>query len=174
MAPWGGHKDGPMTEPTIVDLADRPYVAIPGTVTLHTIGKIADRFPEMFGWLAGKGVAPAGAPFLRYKVIDMEGELEMEAGIPVAAAVPGEGDIIAGTLPGGRFATVAHHGHPDGLDRATEALLAWADERELAWDRAGARWGCRLEIYNTNPADEHDMNKWDTELQIRLADAAGQ
>ncbi|HET9140698.1 GyrI-like domain-containing protein [Actinophytocola sp.] len=158
-----------MTEPTIVELPDRPYVAIPGTVTMQTIGKIADRFPEMFGWLAGKGVAPAGSPFLRYKVIDMEGELELEAGIPVAEAVPGEGDIIAGTLPGGRFATVSHHGHVDGLADVTGALLAWADERGLAWDREGRRWGCRMEVYNTNPAEVSDMNEWDTDIQIRLA-----
>jgi hypothetical protein len=33
----------------------------------------------------------------------------------------------------------------------------------------GQRWGCRLEVYNTDPAEEPNMNKWETELAFRLA-----
>src|SRR5215831_15721980 len=35
---------------------------------------------------------------------------------------------------------------------------------------SGERWGCRLEIYHTDPAVEPDMNSWVTELAFRLAD----
>ena len=38
------------------------------------------RFPELFGWLAGNGIAVGGPPFIRYLVIDMAAELEIEAG----------------------------------------------------------------------------------------------
>ena len=42
---------------------------------------------EVFAWLGGGGAAPAGAPFWKYNVIDMAREIEIEAGVPVAAAV---------------------------------------------------------------------------------------
>jgi hypothetical protein len=32
----------------------------------------------------------------------------------------------------------------------------------------GERWGSRLEIYLTDPAQEPDLSKWVTELAFRL------
>jgi effector-binding domain-containing protein len=86
----------------------------------------------------------------------------------------GDGDVRSGVLPAGRYATVTHLGHPDQLIDATAALLDWAAEQGLQWDMSetddGQRWGgCRLEVYNTDPAEEPDMNKWETELAFRLA-----
>ena len=34
----------------------------------------------------------------------------------------------------------------------------------------GQRWGCRLEVYNTDPTEEPDMSRWEAELAFRLAD----
>jgi hypothetical protein len=34
----------------------------------------------------------------------------------------------------------------------------------------GERWGGRLEIYLTDPDQEPDMSKWQTQLAFRLAD----
>ena len=160
--------------PSIVERPEQPYVAISGLVTMQTVGAIADRLPEVFGWLGQRGVEPAGAPFFKYDVIDMERQLEIEVGVPVAAVVKGDGDVLAGILPAGRFATVTHVGHPDRLVDVTSALLDWADEQGLEWDMSetedGQIWGCRLEVYNTDPAEEPDMHKWETELVFRLAD----
>jgi protein subunit release factor B len=84
-------------EPSVVERADQPYVAVKGRVTMHTFAAIADRL-----------------------------------------------------------------------------LLSWADEHGLEWDvadtRAGQRWGCRLEVLKTNPNDEPDMSKWETDLVFKLAD----
>src|SRR5947207_14176017 len=113
--------------PSIVELPDRPYVSLAGTVTMSTIASIADRLPEVFGWLGARGIEPAGAPFFKYNVIDMEAELELEVGVPVAHAVKSDGEMITGVLPGGRYATVTHVGHPNGLYRATSALLGGAE-----------------------------------------------
>src|SRR5262245_41741099 len=71
--------------PIIVERAEQPYVGIRGLVTMPTIGAIADRIPEVFAWLGARGIEPAGAPFLKYNLIDMARELEIEAGVPVAA-----------------------------------------------------------------------------------------
>jgi effector-binding domain-containing protein len=159
-----------MNEPKIVELPDRAYVGLPGTVTMETLGTMADRLPEVLGWLVARGVEPEGAPFFRYNVIDMERELEVEVGWPVAATVPVEGELVAGVLPGGRYVSVVHVGHYEGLYGATDALLKWAHAKGLAWDRDGDRWGGRLEIYHTNPAEQPDSTKWETELQFRLAE----
>ena len=34
----------------------------------------------------------------------------------------------------------------------------------------GDRWGARLEFYLTDPREEPDMSKWQTQLAFRLAD----
>jgi effector-binding domain-containing protein len=152
----------------------QPYVAIRRTITMHTFPEVADRLPEVFGWLAARGVAPAGPPFFRYLMIDMEHELDVEAGVPVAAPVDGEGEVLAGVLPAGRYAVTTHVGHPDELIAVTGAFLDRATAAGLSWDATetdrGTRWGCRLEVLHTDPAEEPDMNKWEPQLAFRLAD----
>jgi effector-binding domain-containing protein len=127
----------------------------------------------VFGWLDGHGLAPAGPPFFKYNVIDMARELEMEAGVPVATAISGDDQVVAGVLPAGRYATLTHMGHPSELMAATKALLDWAAEQDLTWDvtpsEDGDRWACRLENYLTDPSQEPDMSKWVTQLAFKLA-----
>jgi DNA gyrase inhibitor GyrI len=79
---------------------------------MSELGKVAERHPEVFGWLAARSLAPAGAPFFKYNVIDMMRELEVELGVPVATAVDGDGSVVSGVLPAGRYATLMHVGHP--------------------------------------------------------------
>jgi effector-binding domain-containing protein len=157
-------------QPRIVERPEQPYVGIRDTVTRSTIGQLADRLPELFSWLAARAVVPSGAPFLKYNVIDMERELDMEVGVPVELPQAGEEEIISGVLPAGRYASVTHVGHPDELMGVTEDLLAWADEQNLEWDVEGDRWGSRLEVYKSDPRLEPDLSKWETELLFRLRD----
>ena len=161
------------SEPALVRRPEQPYAAIYGVVTMETIALIADRLPEVFGWLAERGIRPAGPPFLRYNAFGPGGRLELEAGVPVAAAVNGAEPVLAGLLPAGRYAVVRHSGPFGQLAGATRDLLDWAAAHGLAWDRtkspAVERWGCRLEVYLTNPAAEPDPATWQTELAFRLA-----
>ncbi|MFC0105037.1 GyrI-like domain-containing protein [Kibdelosporangium aridum] len=157
-------------KPEIVERAEQPYVGVRGTVTMETFGKIADRMPELIGSLLQRGVELAGAPFFRYTRIDMANELEVEAGVPVNAAIPEQGEQFNGVLPAGRYVCLTHIGHPDELVDVTGQLLTWAAEQGLTWDNTGQQWGCRLEILKTDPTVEPDMTKWETELAFRLAD----
>ena len=161
--------------PEIVEWPARPYMAIPVNVTMAAIGTVVPPLNgEVFRWLAERGAAPAGAPFWKYNVIDMDRELEIEAGVTVPQALAGDGRVIAGTLPSGRYATLTHVGHPSELAGVTETLLDWATGQGLTWDMSpdegGERWGSRLEIYLTDPSEEPDMSKWATQLAFRLAD----
>jgi effector-binding domain-containing protein len=167
-----------MSAPEIVTRAEQPYVAIRGQVSMAELGPFAARTGEVFAWLGARGLDPAGPPLLRYNVIDMARQLEVEAGVPLAAPADGDGDgdgeIISGILPAGRYATVTHVGHPSELAGVTETLLDWAAGQGLTWDMSpsgdGDRWGSRLEFYLTDPREEPDMSKWVTQLAFRLAD----
>lgn len=160
--------------PEIVTRAEQPYVAIRARVTMAELGSLAARIPEVIGGLGARGLAPEDPPFFRYNVIDMARELEVEAGFPVPALADGDGQVVSGILPAGRYATLIHVGHPSELAAATTDLLAWAAAQDLKWDVAtggdGEHWGCRLELYLTDPEQEPDMSNWRTQLAFRLAD----
>jgi effector-binding domain-containing protein len=156
--------------PEIVQVGERPYVALRGKVAMDGIGAFAGRMSEVIDWLAAREIAPNDAPFFKYDVVDMDTGLVMEIGFPVDDVHPGEGEIVTGVLPAGRYATVTHHGHPDGLLEATRALLDWASAEGLEWDAEGDTWTARLEIYKSDPREVPNMDDWDTELQFKLKD----
>ena len=74
----------------------------------------------------------------------------------MAATTEGDGNVASGLLPGGRYATVTHVGHPKELVVATGELLDWGAAQGLKWDVSpgtqGDQWGCRLEITSPTPA----------------------
>jgi effector-binding domain-containing protein len=161
-------------EPTIVRLDEQPYVGRRESIPMTEFSRVADHLPTMFDWLGKRGITVTGPPFFRYRVIDMSAELTVEAGIPVTGAAVVEPPTFVDRLPAGRYATVAHVGHPDELMGVTAGLLDWAQRQGLVWDVTptpeGEVWGCRLEILVTNPAEEPDMHNWETVLMFRLAD----
>lgn len=161
-------------EPTIVQCAEQPYVGRRESITMIEFARVADHLPTMFAGLAQRGVRVTGAPFFRYRVIDMAAEMVVEAGIPVAGPVPVDPPHFVDTLPAGRYATVTHVGHPDQLMSVTARLLDWAQRKGLSWDMTptptGERWNARVEILMTNPAEQPDMHKWETALLFKLAD----
>jgi RNA polymerase sigma-70 factor (ECF subfamily) len=164
------------TGPHALDRPAQPYVGTRATVTLDAMGRIADRIPGLMAWLAERHVTPTGPPFLRYLTIDMARALVVEAGVPIAVPVHVTDEVFAATLPAGRYIVTTHRGHPDGLVRATAELLAWADARGLRWDVQdtpdGQAWGCRLEVFRTDPREVPSMDDWETDLVFRLADRA--
>lgn len=95
---------------------------------------VDDAFPGLFGWLAAQGVGPAGPPPIRYLVIDMPAELQIELGVPVAAPVTASGRVQPGVLPEGRYAVLRHTGPYDGLVASNAALLHWAHEKGIEFD----------------------------------------
>jgi effector-binding domain-containing protein len=163
-----------MTEPTLEDRIAQYYVGIRSHVTMQELPTAMDRLDEVFHWLDRKGEAPTGAPFIRYLLVDMEAKLEIDVALPVASALAGEGRIIADVLPAGRYVTLLYTGDYRNLVGVTAELLAWAEKRGLRWDTwpgspRGEGWRARIEIYLTNPAEEPDPEKWQTEIAFLLA-----
>ncbi len=126
--------------------------------------------------LSQHGQTPAGAPLLRYLVIDMANDMVVQAGIPVAERLEVVDGIEADALPAGRYASTTHMGSYDGLYNATRGLLQWAGEQGLHFDKhpsdKGEVWGSRIEWYESNPAEQPDPGEWVTRLTFRLAAAA--
>ena len=163
-----------ITGPKLEDRAEQPYVAIRTQVTMQDWGTaIPQLLGEVQAWLEKRGAAPAGAPFIRYRVINMAAKLDIELGFPVASAASGDARVSAGVLPAGRYASLVYTGDYAGLVGANAALLDWGAEKGLVWDSwaadNGDAFGARFESYLTDPGTEPDPAKWETEVAIRLA-----
>jgi effector-binding domain-containing protein len=161
-------------EPRIQERAAQHYAGIPVTVTMDGLPAAVDSaFPELFGWLAGQGIPPAGPPLIRYLVIDMAGEMQIEMGVPVAAPITASGRIQPGTLPEGRYAVLRHTGPYDGLVASNAALQRWAQEHVIefdTWDTPqGSAWRGRAEHYLTDPSQEPDPGKLETDVAYLIA-----
>ncbi|WEK06103.1 MAG: GyrI-like domain-containing protein [Candidatus Devosia phytovorans] len=164
-----------LTLPETVERPERAYAYITFVVRMNQMQKPADEgFPALFAHLAQNGIEPDGAPFYNYRRIDMAGTLDVEAGVPVSRAGSDSGNIRFGTLPAGRYLTVTWHGHPDKLYDVTSLLIGWTKERNQPLDVVekpdGDHFACRLEIYESDPGDEPDMDSWVTVLEFKLAD----
>src|SRR5262249_58196539 len=160
------HAGGPAAKHAAALRAPVPWAAIPAG------GDAA--FPELFGGRAAQGVAPAGPPLIRYLVIDMAGELQLELGVPVAAPVAASGRVQPGVLPEGRYAVLRHTGPYDGLMASNAALLQWARDNGVEFDtRAtpqGTAWRGRAEHYLTDPAQEPDPAKLETDVAFLISE----
>jgi len=132
------------------------------------IGKM---FKEINAWARQRDLKPAGPPFLRFHVIDMAGEMDIEVGLPVAAAMADDGRVCAGVLPAGRYASLVYSG--SGYT-GNKALVEWAKANGIAWDRwddaRGDAFRSRYESFLTDPKDEPRKTKWKIEVAIKLAD----
>lgn len=158
-----------MSEPTVLTRTEQPYVAIAIRATLREWGSVNALVPEVYGWLAGRGIEPAGAVFYRHLVIGgLDEKFSVEVGVPVAAPVEGDGRVLPGAKPAGRYVVATHHGHPDGIAASHLALVDWAVREgvPLAVEPAegGEVWQGMFESYLSDPAVEPDMTKWRTEL----------
>ena len=162
-----------ITEPKVEERAEQRYVGIRTQVPMSEFKNIIPQFlGELFGWLEQQGVAPAGAPFMRYHVINMPGNMDVELGVPVASAVQGDGRIAAGVIPAGRYASLVYSGL-NGIP-GNKALIEWAAKNDIKWDRwddkNGDAFRSRVEYFLTDPDEEPDKNKWETEVAIKVAD----
>jgi len=163
-----------MTEPRLEQRPAQHYVAIAAHAPMADLPQVLPQlFNDIFAWVGQHQAPQAGPPFIRYMVIDMERELEFEVGIPVARPIDGDARVQPGVVPAGQYVTAVHTGPYDQLMEATRSLLEWADQHGIVWQttrRGDAEvWVARLEYYPTDPEQEPDANKWETELAFLTA-----
>ncbi len=107
------------------------------------LGKV---YGEIAAHIASQGGEFAGAPYAAYYNMDME-DLDIELGIPVAQPLPGAGDIQAGEIPAGQYATCLHVGPYHEVSAAWEALGKYMEENRHQPIGAG------YEMYLNDPAE---------------------
>lgn len=145
-------------EIVVKELEPQPIVSIRTRCHAAEIGAtLAAILPEVWAYLRKQNVYPIGPPFTRYHGYT-ENQVDIEGGMPVARALPGEGRVVAGELPGGTVATTVHLGPYEKLPEAHDALHLWI--KENAKETAGPQW----ELYWTDPGKEPDPAKRRTEL----------
>ncbi|MEZ5419046.1 MAG: GyrI-like domain-containing protein [Vicinamibacterales bacterium] len=98
---------------------------------------IGEGLGQSFGYAGKVGAAVAGPPFTRYTDMS-DGQMTIEAGAPLTAAVPGAGEVTAGELAGGPVLVALHAGAYDTLADTYRAMERWMAEHGRR--PAGAPW----------------------------------
>ena len=162
-----------LSDPQIETRSAQPYVGIGASVTMQNFASAIDgTLAELRAWLIERELAASlGPPVFRYVRFASGDRMDVEFCMPLAAPTAGDSRVTAGELPAGRYVTVLHTGPYDGLRDATAHLLDYAKQQGLRWDvDATGEWRARLETYLTDPSQEPDPSKWQTQLAIKLAD----
>lgn len=149
--------------------AERPYLGIPVFTSMNEEARvIAEHLAELREWMKSRQMAAVGAPFVRYRQIDMPDRLEIDVCLPVESAPPGDGRVRGSALPAGQYAVLLHTGPHDALVAANEKLQRWAAQQGIrfqAHERGDAiDWTSRVETYLTDARSERDANKLQTEI----------
>jgi effector-binding domain-containing protein len=142
----------------------QPVVSVRQTVPIAELTQFqGESLNELWRLLRDGGVAPAGAPFVRYHTFG-DGETDVEVGVPVQVQVAGAGRVTSGELPGGRAAVTTHLGAHDRLSDAYGRIQDWLSAHGQA---AGAAW----EVYEwidltrePDPSSWPAATEWRTEL----------
>jgi effector-binding domain-containing protein len=148
------------------------YMGIRTIAHFKGMSQMVDRLREaLSAWIVDNHVQTAGPPFVRFHIIDMRGLMDISYGVPVRKALPDDGDIQAGELPEGRYASLVYSG---GGISANRALIEWVRAQGLDFDRwdteQGDNFRGRYERYLTDPKVEPRKSKWKIEVAIKLAD----
>jgi effector-binding domain-containing protein len=110
------------------ELIDRPAQPVLSIRTHSSVQNLPAILGQSYGaimqYLSQLGQPPAGAPFVAYFNMDME-NLDIEVGFPVAKKWPGQGNIQASEIPGGKVGTCLYTGPYDKMAPAYEALTKW-------------------------------------------------
>jgi effector-binding domain-containing protein len=160
-----------ITQPRLVVRDARPYLSIHAAPPMVDLGTVLPTlFEEIWAYFGSHSLANEGPPFVRYNVVgDMHGPIDLEVGIPVASAQPGDDRVQPGTIPAGTYAVTMHTGPYDRLMQATAELLAWAEQNAVTWATAGDVWQGRFEFYLTDPQQQPDPQTWEVEIAFLTA-----
>ncbi len=118
---------------------------------------LGEILPAVFEYAVKNGVAIVGQPFCRYLDWSPSG-VTVEAGLPIAAAHEGSGDIVSLEIPAGPALSTVHVGPYDTLDQAYAAVEAWVVEHARTTSAPA------MEIYVTDPGEVPDPSQWQTEV----------
>ena len=116
---------------------------------------LGECFGKLFGHGQKAGLPIAGWPLARYVAMG-PGLMTIDAGMPLAAPAPAQGEMEAGMLPGGPMAVGVHAGPYEQLPETFVAMERWVEAQ--GYRPNGAPW----ESYVTDPGEHPDPADWRT------------
>ncbi len=157
--------------PRVVELPERPTLGIRVVTPFRgMLGTASALTKELLTWLGASDAERVGYGFLRLYVIDMSGPMDIEVGFVTRTPHDGDERVRPGVLLAGRYATLSYVNHSI---QANRALIDWARDNELAFDRhdtpAGDAFACRYEMTLSDPQLEPRKTRWEIELAFKLA-----
>jgi len=160
-------------EPRVVERAAQPYVAIRRQVNIP-FGTVATKtMKQVQKAIKAQEIQGTGAAIFKYNIVVMPA-LEIEFGFETATLQETSGELIAGTLPAGRYAELEYTGPYSRLYKVNGTLIDWSRAQGLEFDMHtepdGDHFASRVEFYPNGPEDEPDRNKLITIVSIRLKD----
>ena len=109
----------------LLELPDQHVLSMRTTTAMEDLPKFLGKaYNDVMQYMTELGQGPSGMPFAAYYNLDMKA-LEIEAGFPVATALPAKGEILSNVIPAAKFATTIHRGSYDTMVPAYEALNDW-------------------------------------------------
>jgi effector-binding domain-containing protein len=139
----------------VVTVAPRPTAVVAQTTTWEQFpglwGKLLD---EVYDYVRKReDLAPTADPAPKWQNVMLykDDAPSVEVGVLVGRSFSPEGCVTSSELPGGKAAMATHRGDYAALGRAHEAVLRFAEEREL--ELAGPRW----EIYGHGHDDPREV-----------------
>jgi effector-binding domain-containing protein len=160
-------KEGKMPEYQVVIKKVEPQLFASIRTILPTYGDVGPLYEELIGHLYGSGGKFAGpTTFICHDPEFKEKDVDVEAGVPIAEAIPTTNRIKVYELPAmEQAACTIHKGPYENIGEAYNALMAWIQENGyqiIGNDR---------ELYLTSPADTQNPNEYVTEIQFPVEKA---
>ena len=136
-----------ITDFALVDRAEQPSVVVEARTPIAQLPAfIGSSFQKLGAYAAGEGVEPADIPYVRFgDMSDLE-DVPVEVGFPLARALPGSGDVVAGCIPAGRYVTFMFLGPNEDMGPAYEEMETWLAQRGLS-----SSGQCIEQYYNGEP-----------------------
>ncbi|MEJ7587375.1 MAG: GyrI-like domain-containing protein [Ferruginibacter sp.] len=164
-----------VTEPVLENRGAQNYVAIRKRVNMNDIPAVLPPLiPEVITWLNENNLNAAGLCFFHYEAMTNHDELDVAVGLLVPEPVMGNGHMVTGAFPAGRYASILYTGDYQNMMEGHKALEDWISNNGLQEMRQntdeGIKWGGRTEFYLTDPDTEPDPEKWKTEIIFLMED----
>ncbi|MCB1090272.1 MAG: GyrI-like domain-containing protein [Verrucomicrobiae bacterium] len=148
---------------TIETVPAQPAAVIRLTISRDEIQEtMCPAISELMEAVTSQGIGPVGPLYSYHFRIFPEG-FDFEAGVPVSSSVQPVGRVQAGELPAATAIRTVYTGPFEGLEAAWKAFKGLVDE--AGHSLTGTVW----EAYLTDPNQEPDSSKYQTQLNCTLA-----
>lgn len=161
-----------LSEPKVEFRNEQPYAAIRKKVAMQAIPReLPPLIQEILEWIEKKKLRQDGPVFFRYLSMD-KGTMDVDVGVPVTGTVKGDERVQPGAFPAGKYLTARHTGPYNDLPKSHMSMDGYAKKHGLkegtVKGEKGEKFGTRAEVYITDPTEEKDPSKWETDLLLLL------